>query len=212
MSCFVRLALMCIFFTTVLLGGCATTQESGSHDNSRAAVDEDAIKMRQTSKGAVLSFQDLVLFDTGRSELRQESFPILDKLANILIKHTRAKIIIEGHTDNQGPLKINQKLSEARAKSVQAALLSRHVESNRLTTKGYASAKPLTSNDTAQGRQKNRRVEVVMVGENVEKLTKNNANSFDFGPELKKFFSHAGETAKRTWSNVKESISKATAN
>jgi len=208
-----QLALMCTVFATALLGGCATIQEGAdSNVNSRAAIDSDAIKMRQTPKGAVLSFQDLVLFDSGRSNLRKESFPILDKVANILINYTKAQIVIEGHTDNQGGTDFNQQLSKARALSVKQALVARHVQPDRLTIKAAGFSKPLAPNDTALGRQKNRRVEVVMVGESVDKLTMNNTSSFDFSPELKTLVSSLGDTAKNAWDKLKESISKTTAN
>lgn len=79
-------------------------------------------------------------------------------------------MLIEGHTDNDGPLAYNQSLSKARAESVARALIARGVPAERLSTKGMAYLRPIASNDTPQGRAMNRRVEILVRAESEETL------------------------------------------
>ncbi len=105
-------------------------------------------------------------FDTGQAELRKEFVPLLLKIGEILSK-TRGEIIIAGHTDNVplrgGRFKSNLGLSMARAGSVAEYLLkSTSIDPQRVSTMGFGEYRPLESNDTEQGRQKNRRVEIIV--------------------------------------------------
>jgi multidrug efflux system outer membrane protein len=100
-----------------------------------------------------------IQFDTGSAALRAESEVIVDKVAAILSKHPDVRMMVEAHTDSAGSDAINMPLSDARAKSVMDGLIKRGVAAERLTSKGFGSSKPVESNDTAEGRQANRRVE-----------------------------------------------------
>ena len=105
-------------------------------------------------------------FDTGRADLRSEFIPLLLKIGEALGK-TRADIIIAGHTDNVplsgGLFGSNLGLSMARAGTVAEFLLSKNtIDPKRLSTMGFGEYRPLTSNDTAEGRRKNRRVEIIV--------------------------------------------------
>jgi chemotaxis protein MotB len=105
-------------------------------------------------------------FDTGRADLRSEFLPLLLKIGEILGK-TKAEIIIAGHTDDVplsgGPFGSNLGLSMARAGAVAEFLLSKNtIDPRRLSTMGFGEYRPLTSNDTAEGRSKNRRVEIIV--------------------------------------------------
>ena len=105
-------------------------------------------------------------FDTGKAELRKEFVPLLLKIGEVLSK-TRREIIIAGHTDNVplsgGPFKSNLGLSMARAGSVAEYLLkSTSIDPKKLSTMGFGEYRPLASNDTDEGRQKNRRVEIIV--------------------------------------------------
>jgi outer membrane protein OmpA-like peptidoglycan-associated protein len=103
-----------------------------------------------------------ILFATGSAEVRPESGPTLKEIAGMLAAHPELKLTIEGHTDNAGDAAANRALSQARAEAVRAALAARHgVDASRLDAKGYGAAKPAGSNATAEGRQANRRVELV---------------------------------------------------
>lgn len=103
-----------------------------------------------------------IFFDTGSDHIRPESAPTLKEIAAMLKEHADLRLTIEGHTDNVGSAAANQSLSEKRAAAVKARLVSEYgVEEGRLAAKGLGASKPAASNDTAEGRQQNRRVELV---------------------------------------------------
>ncbi len=103
-----------------------------------------------------------IYFDTGSDQIRAESSPTLKEIAQMLTEHPELTLTIEGHTDNVGNAAANQALSEKRAAAVKAALVSIYkVESARLASVGLGASKPATGNDTPEGRQANRRVELV---------------------------------------------------
>lgn len=103
-----------------------------------------------------------ILFATGSDEIRAESRPTLDEIGAMLREHADLKLLIEGHTDNVGNGRDNQALSEKRAAAVKAALVARYgIDAARLETKGFGASKPAGSNDSPEGRQQNRRVELV---------------------------------------------------
>lgn len=103
-----------------------------------------------------------IFFESGKSILKKESFPELDKLAKMLSK-SQMVIEVRGHTDNEGNEKSNRVLSEERAKAVADYLISKNINKSRLFYKGFGSSKPLAPNTTDEGRKKNRRVEFVKV-------------------------------------------------
>ena len=103
-----------------------------------------------------------ILFETGKSNLKPESTPTLKEIAAALKGHADLSVEIQGHTDNVGKAPDNLALSEARAAAVKAALVGQYgVSEAQLTTKGYGDTKPVGDNKTAEGRQNNRRVELV---------------------------------------------------
>ncbi len=105
-----------------------------------------------------------IYFDVDSDRLRPESTPTLNEIADMLKEHTDLKIRIEGHTDSTGQAAHNQDLSERRAASVKTYLVSKGgVDAARLTSQGFGAIKPVASNDTPEGRQANRRVELVKI-------------------------------------------------
>jgi outer membrane protein OmpA-like peptidoglycan-associated protein len=108
--------------------------------------------------GTALRINNL-FFDYDRSTLRPESFPELNRLAEIIIKYPDIKVEIMGHTDNMGPDDYNLKLSQSRAETVRDYLISKGVPANRLVAKGYGKDRPLVENTNDKNRQMNRRVE-----------------------------------------------------
>jgi outer membrane protein OmpA-like peptidoglycan-associated protein len=103
-----------------------------------------------------------ILFATGSDRIRPESTPTLEEIAAMLTAHPDLRLAIEGHTDSDGEDAFNQDLSERRAAAVKAWLVSeRGVASDRLDTAGFGESKPAAPNDTAEGKQQNRRVELV---------------------------------------------------
>jgi outer membrane protein OmpA-like peptidoglycan-associated protein len=103
-----------------------------------------------------------VFFETGSAALRQQSMTELDRLVSLLTENPGLKIQINGHTDDVGDDTFNQKLSETRAKSVHDYLLSKGISPERLRFKGFGESKPLKSNDTPEGKARNRRTEFVV--------------------------------------------------
>jgi len=106
---------------------------------------------------------DNIYFDFGKSDIKKESYPELDKIVKLLFDNSGIKIEISAHTDNVGSDDYNLKLSQARAESVLNYLVMNGIQGNRLTAKGFGSSKPIADNGTEQGRQKNRRVEFKII-------------------------------------------------
>ncbi|WAC44456.1 OmpA family protein [Pseudomonas sp. SL4(2022)] len=121
----------------------------------------DELNAKQTERGLVMTLGDL-LFATGRSELRAGTANNLHKLANFLDQHPDRSVLIEGHTDNVGSEEANLSLSQRRADSVQQYLISQRVASSRLGASGKGESMPVAGNESASGRQMNRRVEIII--------------------------------------------------
>ena len=119
---------------------------------------------RDTDRGLVVNMSD-VLFDTGKYTLRQEAREKLARIAGIVLNYPELKLEAEGHTDNTGSAEFNQKLSEQRADSVREYIISQGIPASSVTSSGKGFSVPVAPNDTAQGRQKNRRVELIVSGE-----------------------------------------------
>lgn len=103
-----------------------------------------------------------ILFDTGLATIKTESKPALEQIAAMLKKDPALKVYIVGHTDNQGNLESNMKLSLDRANAVVNELVTKYaVAANQMMPKGVASLSPVSTNDTEEGRKMNRRVELV---------------------------------------------------
>jgi chemotaxis protein MotB len=131
-------------------------------------INNKQVKVEMQDKGLVITFVSEVLFDSGKAKLRKESFDKLDKVVTVLNSTVSdLNVGIEGHTDNQ-PIrrsgwKSNWELSTARALSVLHYLGDKGVAEPRLAAIGYGEYKPVAPNDTREGRQKNRRVEIVIL-------------------------------------------------
>ena len=138
----------------------AATQQA-----ARLQQEMEDMKAKQTNRGLVLTLGD-VLFDTGRAELNSGATRKLDQLAQFLSEHPDRRVQIDGFTDSVGSDSYNQELSQRRADSVKSALLTRGVDPSRISTEGYGKAFPVASNTDSGGRQLNRRVEVVIGGDN----------------------------------------------
>jgi outer membrane protein OmpA-like peptidoglycan-associated protein len=122
------------------------------------------LETRDTARGLIVNMSD-VLFDTAKFTLRPGAREKLAKVSGILLSYPGLKIQIEGHTDNVGGDEYNQKLSEQRADSVRDYLTQQGVNTNAVSAVGFGKTRPVTTNDTAAGRQQNRRVELVVSGD-----------------------------------------------
>lgn len=120
---------------------------------------------------------DNLNFQFGKAEIKKESFPYLDKLAETLLKAKNWTLEIQGHTDNVGSEKSNLTLSQNRADSVKKYLVSKGVSADTITAKGFGESQPLVSNDTEANREKNRRVEFKITKPNNEVITTENIST-----------------------------------
>ena len=125
------------------------------------------LNAQNTNRGLVLTLGD-VLFETGRSELLPGSIRTIEKLAEFLKDNQERLVLIEGHTDNVGSPTTNLDLSLRRSGAVGEALGENDIASERLFVRGYGEAYPVASNDDTGGRQRNRRVEIVILEEGVQ--------------------------------------------
>lgn len=118
----------------------------------------------KSERGLVITLGD-VLFDTGKAELKGGAVVTISKIANFMKTYPTRKLLVEGFTDSRGSDEYNRNLSERRANAVRSALVAGGVESERVDVRGYGEAYPVASNDTPEGRQLNRRVEVIISDE-----------------------------------------------
>jgi outer membrane protein OmpA-like peptidoglycan-associated protein len=122
------------------------------------------LQTNDTVRGLIVNMSD-VLFDTGSYTLRTAAREKLAKISGILLAYPGLKIQIEGYTDSTGSEEFNQRLSEQRAEMVRDYLIDQLVPAGSITAQGFGESQPVASNDTADGRQKNRRVQMVVTGD-----------------------------------------------
>jgi outer membrane protein OmpA-like peptidoglycan-associated protein len=122
------------------------------------------LQTRDSARGLIVNMSD-VLFDTGSYTLKPGAREKLAKISGIVLAHTGLSLQIEGHTDSVGGDDFNQQLSEHRAGSVRDFLAEQGVAPSSITARGFGKMQPVASNDTAEGRQRNRRVELVVNGD-----------------------------------------------
>jgi outer membrane protein OmpA-like peptidoglycan-associated protein len=138
----------------------ATAEKPSLFGNFRVAAGGKKLYDALTEKGRVAT--QGIYFDTGSDRIRPESTPTLKEIGVMLKEHPELKLTIEGHTDNVGSAQSNQTLSEKRAAAVRQFLVdSYQVDGSRLQAKGFGASKPAAKNETPEGRQQNRRVELV---------------------------------------------------
>jgi len=122
------------------------------------------LQTRDSARGLIVNMSD-VLFDTGSYTLKPGAREKLAKISGIVLAHPGLSLQIEGHTDSVGGDDFNQQLSERRADSVRDFLAEQGVPGSSITARGFGKSQPVASNDTPEGRQRNRRVELVVNGD-----------------------------------------------
>jgi len=151
----------------------AADQQAVALDAARAQAERDQaliaqqeqqlkeLDAKKTERGMVITLGD-VLFAVNKAQLSAGGVRNVQKLAAFLNQYPQRKVLIEGHTDSTGSRSINQPLSEQRADAVRSALAGMGISGDRIETRGYAETYPVASNNTAAGRQLNRRVEIIL--------------------------------------------------
>jgi outer membrane protein OmpA-like peptidoglycan-associated protein len=122
------------------------------------------LETRDTARGLVVNMSD-VLFDSGKFTLRPLAREKLAKISGIVLAYPSLKLAVEGNTDSVGTEAFNQQLSEQRAEGVRSYLTQQGVPESSTTAMGFGKTRPIASNDTSEGRQQNRRVELIVSGE-----------------------------------------------
>ncbi|MBD3425687.1 MAG: OmpA family protein [Candidatus Omnitrophica bacterium] len=140
-------------------------------------IKDEQVSLKMDDRGLVIILSDDILFDSGKAEIKSDAKPMLDKVAKIIRQKVPEKNIgVTGHTDNvpitHSKWESNWELSTARATNVLHYLVKEGVSPGRLSATGYGEHKPIATNATAEGRAKNRRVEIVILPEFVEKNEK----------------------------------------
>jgi outer membrane protein OmpA-like peptidoglycan-associated protein len=125
------------------------------------------LQTRDSARGLIVNMSD-VLFDTGSYTLRAAAREKLAKISGIVLAHPGLNLQIEGHTDSVGGDDYNQELSEHRAEAVREYLIEQGVAGSAVVARGFGKTQPVASNDTPEGRQKNRRVELVVNGDAID--------------------------------------------
>jgi outer membrane protein OmpA-like peptidoglycan-associated protein len=138
-------------------------RDQATRQAAAAQAELDALKAKPTDRGLVLTLGD-VLFDTGRAELNPGASRNLDQLVQFLTDHPERRVEIDGYTDSVGTDSFNLDLSQRRADVVKSVLVNRGIDSSRIATHGYGKDFGVASNAESSGRQLNRRVEIVIGG------------------------------------------------
>ena len=136
------------------------TQDAESRSRQLEAQLKE-LEAKKTDRGMVITLGD-VLFDTNQAQLKSGGMRNVQKLADFFKQYPQRKVTIEGFTDSTGSNSRNQDLSDRRAHSVRTALLGMGISTDRITSRGYGESYPVAGNDTAAGRQLNRRVEIIV--------------------------------------------------
>jgi outer membrane protein OmpA-like peptidoglycan-associated protein len=129
----------------------------------RAQTAGTGIDVQRQGDNILLNLPEGVTFDVGRATIKPQFYPALDSVARTLNQYGNTRIEVEGHTDSTGSAAMNQQLSENRAMAVASHLASRGVARNRMYAVGYGMTRPIADNSTAEGRARNRRVEIIVI-------------------------------------------------
>ncbi|TAI48862.1 OmpA family protein [Flagellimonas allohymeniacidonis] len=150
-----------------VVGGAAGGYIGNRMDRQAERIEEEipGAEVKRVGEGINVTFNEEagVYFDTNKSDVKGTSANTLDKLAGIFQEYPQSIILVEGHTDSAGPEDYNWKLSQQRAESVTKYLVSKGISNGRFTTKWYGESQPKATNETSEGKAKNRRVELAIM-------------------------------------------------
>jgi len=158
-----------------VVGGAAGAFIGNYMDKQAAEIERDiaGAKVERIGEGIKITFDSNVMFDVNKANVKDGFKTELNELAVILNKYDDTNIVLQGHTDSTGAEDYNMQLSEKRAYSVGNYLSTQNVNSARYAVEGFGESRPIASNDTAEGRSQNRRVEVaIWANEKLKKVAK----------------------------------------
>jgi len=155
----------------ILIGGAIGAAAGGGigyymdkqEEELKKELQGSGVEIQRNGDNINLNMPGGITFDTGKTNIKPNFNPVLDDIANVLVKYPDTHIEVQGHTDNVGNDANNLRLSELRAQSVVSALSSKGVASNRMKATGFGETMPIATNNTPQGREANRRVEIKII-------------------------------------------------
>lgn len=151
-----------LLVSSVLLFGCASWLSKPV-----------TLAVAQVDRGVMVWLPETVLFEFGKAELDlSEAGAYLDRVAQLLRDKSVSQVLLEGHSDSVGNEAFNLNLSERRAQVVRTALIKRGVPAERIKAVGLGASRPIAPNDSETGRKLNRRVEIILLGEKLDNLTR----------------------------------------
>ena len=158
-----------------VVGGAAGAYIGNYMDKQAAEIERDiaGAKVERIGEGIKITFDSNVMFDVNKANVKDGFKTELNELATILNKYDDTNIVLQGHTDSTGAEDYNMQLSEKRAYSVGNYLSTQNINSARYAVEGFGESRPIASNDTAEGRSQNRRVEVaIWASDKLKKVAK----------------------------------------
>ncbi len=164
------------------VGGAAGALIGNYMDKQAAEIERDieGARVERVGEGIKITFDSGILFDVNKANLKNNSKTELTKLGTILNKYDDTNILLAGHTDATGSEQYNLELSRRRAQSVSDYLTIQNINPERFTVQGYGESDPIASNDTADGRAQNRRVEVaIWANEKLKKAAEKNQDKLE---------------------------------
>jgi outer membrane protein OmpA-like peptidoglycan-associated protein len=163
-----------LLFGLLLISAALLGRANSSEAQARAEAVRTAGESRAADDGLVLTLGDLE-FAAGDASLPSTAVTAIDRLAQLMKVYPERSVRIEGHTDSLGDDAANQQLSERRAKAVRDAVLARGIDAARVEAVGYGETRPIAGNATPSGRQKNRRIEIVLSDGSIDDGVAHNA-------------------------------------
>lgn len=153
------------------VGGLAGAGIGRYMENQEAALQQnfaasESASIQRDANVLAVTFKSDVLFDSGSATLKPGAYQEINRVSQVLTQYPETRIMVAGHTDSDGSEAFNQDLSVRRAEAVRSALVSQGVSPARITTMGFGESQPIADNNTAAGKQLNRRVVITIVPQN----------------------------------------------
>ncbi len=146
-----------------LTGGAVGNYMDRQEAKLRAQLQGTGVSVTRSGNNIILNMPGNVTFQTNSADINAGFYPVLNSVGIVLKEFDKTIVDVAGHADSTGPEDKNMELSQRRAGSVSSYLAAQGINAQRLVTTGYGEARPIASNDTTEGRQQNRRVEITLV-------------------------------------------------